>query len=259
MTNDDLSLSSIQSLLPHVDIRWLDDAQSTNSSAKELLFNDPVTPLLVVAQNQTAGRGQHGKYWWSTTGSLTISLAIPSPEPLALNWLPIAAAIVVADCIATNYDQLKPKLKWPNDVFVNRRKVAGILVETIQRDASKFSIIGIGVNVNCEMGDAPAELEKLATSLYQESGSTQNLNCFIAHIFRRMMDIGDRLTRENILPQFSEKSLISLGSQIVVATRNGNQIKGQFAGIGENGELLIRANEEKPIAVVSASIVDYDG
>ncbi len=246
-------------MLPQVDFHWFEDAPSTNSSAKELLLNASATPLLIVAQNQTAGRGQPGKYWWSTTGSLTFSLALPSPEPPSLNLLPTAAAVAVADCIQANYNQLEPKLKWPNDVFVNQRKVAGILVETIQCDASKFSIIGIGVNANCEMGDAPAELEKLATSLFQESGFTQNLNGFIAQIVVRVLDICDNLTRENILPQFLERSLISLGSQIVVETRNGNQITGQFAGIGENGELLIRANEEKAIAVVSASIVDYDG
>lgn len=126
--------------------------RSTNQTALELLQNaEYMRPLLVVADAQTHGRGQHGRAWHSNQGSLTFSLATRFEQPLErLSALPSLIGAAVCDAIKEVTGELEPKLKWPNDVVVNETKVCGILVETKSISGIVDCVTGIGINVDDE-------------------------------------------------------------------------------------------------------------
>jgi BirA family biotin operon repressor/biotin-[acetyl-CoA-carboxylase] ligase len=139
---------------PHVHHRLTD---STNARARELAAAGAPHGTLVTAGEQTAGRGRQGRTWTAAAGdALLMSLLVRGVEPGAA-LLPLVAAVAVCESIAP----LDAAIKWPNDVWVDRRKVAGILLEG--RPQEGWAVIGIGLNVRTRQ--FPDELRSSATSL----------------------------------------------------------------------------------------------
>ncbi len=131
---------------------------STNEEARNLAIEGAAHGTLITADAQTAGRGRQGRVWSAPPrSSLLCSLVLREPP----NLLPLAAGLAVADTVA-GYG-LKPKVKWPNDVLVEDKKIAGILAEG--RPAEGWAVLGIGLNVALRVEDLPAELHATATTL----------------------------------------------------------------------------------------------
>ena len=131
---------------------------STNEEARNLAIAGATHGTLVTADSQTAGRGRQGRVWSAPPkSSLLCSLVLREPP----NLLPLAAGLAVADTVASY--GLVPKVKWPNDVLVNDRKIAGILAEG--RPAEGWAVLGIGLNVAVQLDDLPEELHATATTL----------------------------------------------------------------------------------------------
>lgn len=145
---------------------WLPSIDSTNSFLKKQLERSSQSPLpwLVVADEQTAGRGRSENVWWSDSGSLTFSLAVDRPAFRQELSLVVAMAVRqgLQDWIVTP-SQLR--IKWPNDLYLGPRKLGGILIETIRVDGKSATIIGIGLNISTDFSKAPAEVRTRATSL----------------------------------------------------------------------------------------------
>ena len=136
---------------PHVHYRVTD---STNARARDLAMSGAPHGTLVTATEQTSGRGRQGRSWSAAPGdALLLSLLVRSVSPL----LPLAAAVAVCEAV----EPLQAAIKWPNDVWVERRKVAGILLEG--RPQEGWAVVGIGLNVNTRA--FPPELADSATSL----------------------------------------------------------------------------------------------
>jgi BirA family biotin operon repressor/biotin-[acetyl-CoA-carboxylase] ligase len=130
-------------------------AGSTNERARELAAAGAPHGTLVTASEQTAGRGRQGRTWTAPAGrALLCSLVIREPPRL----LPLAAGVAVASVVGES-----ARLKWPNDVLADRRKVAGILVEG--RPQERWAVLGIGLNVALRPDDFPAELRSSAGTL----------------------------------------------------------------------------------------------
>lgn len=147
-------------------INWVNSVDSTNAKAK----NDYNSGLLksgyvIVADTQTGGRGQMRTKWHDEAGkNLLLTLVIEPQRLLAIDFFRLNQAISLAICDALEKD-CEPKIKWPNDILVDERKIAGILIETsIQRDFIKTAFIGVGLNVNQENFD----FDFKATSLRNE-------------------------------------------------------------------------------------------
>jgi BirA family biotin operon repressor/biotin-[acetyl-CoA-carboxylase] ligase len=137
---------------PRLHLREID---STSDRARELALAGAPHGALVTAAGQTAGRGRQGRAWTTQPGAaVTMSVVLRDPPPL----LPLVAAVAVAE--SCGEDSL---IKWPNDVLVGGRKVAGILAEG--RPHEGWAVLGIGVNVAVEVDDLPAELREKAGSL----------------------------------------------------------------------------------------------
>ncbi len=137
---------------PRVHLRIAD---STNERARELAARGASHGTLVTAREQTAGRGRQGRNWTAPAGrALLCSLVLRDPPRL----LPLAAGVAVADVVGPG-----ALIKWPNDVLLERRKVAGILVEG--RPQERWAVLGIGLNVALRPEDFPAELRERAGTL----------------------------------------------------------------------------------------------
>lgn len=138
--------------VPHVHLR---STGSTNDHARVLAAAGAPHGTLVTAREQSAGRGRQGRSWTGTPGhALLLSIVLRDPPRL----LPLVAAVAVADVCGDD-----ARIKWPNDVLLDGRKVAGILAEG--RPQQAWAVLGIGVNVAVRVEDLPAELRDTATTL----------------------------------------------------------------------------------------------
>jgi BirA family biotin operon repressor/biotin-[acetyl-CoA-carboxylase] ligase len=143
-------------------IRKYKEVLSTNVLAKDKKY--PAWTVLL-AEKQTSGYGRKKDYWFSPKGGLYFSVILPKSTIEDLQTLTILAAFIVAKTIKDTFG-VEPFIKLPNDVYLNGRKIAGILTENVVGQNVKFSIMGIGLNTNIEK--FPKELKNTATSLSKE-------------------------------------------------------------------------------------------
>lgn len=141
---------------------------STNIKAKEV-EHEPWK--IILTEEQTAGYGRKKDAWYSPKGGLYFSIILPKSTIEDLQTLTILAAFIVSKTIKEKFE-VEPFIKLPNDVYLNQKKIAGILTENVLGKEVKFSIMGIGLNTNIE--SFPPELEKKATSLKIELGKKIN-------------------------------------------------------------------------------------
>ncbi len=208
--------------------------ESTNDDVRILAEAGAADGLVLIAERQTAGRGRRGAAWFAPAGeSLAFSILVRPQEPKAL-WprLALAAGVAVAEAIETL--GLQAGIKWPNDVWISSRKIAGILVEA----GANFAVVGIGLNVNTTA--FPAEVEKIATSLEIEISHPQSRADVLAKIIdrfaRRRREIG---TDFDALVEAVASRCVLTGKHVTLITANG-PCEGRVEGIGSGGELLLR-------------------
>jgi BirA family biotin operon repressor/biotin-[acetyl-CoA-carboxylase] ligase len=120
---------------------------STQDTAREIALDGHLLPFAVTAETQSGGRGRCGKSWDSRPGGLWLTLALAVPSAAAVRQSAMAAAHGVASAVLTE-NGVRTLVKWPNDLLVERRKVCGILAETLVQSGTTILLVGIGVNVN---------------------------------------------------------------------------------------------------------------
>ena len=219
----------------HLMIR--ESVESTNDEVHSLAKNGAPHGRIVLAERQTAGRGRRGAAWFAPTGeSLAFSILLRPTEAKTL-WPRLALATGLAVAEAIESFGLQVGIKWPNDVWIGARKVAGILVEA----GANFAVIGIGLNVNTT--EFPPEVAKFATSLQMETGQAFSRAEVMAVVIRRFS-----IRSRQIGPDFPE--LISTVRQRCVLTGQrvslitaGEARKGTVEGIADSGELLFRSEK----------------
>ncbi|MDX2050732.1 MAG: biotin--[acetyl-CoA-carboxylase] ligase [Rickettsiaceae bacterium] len=219
----------------------LDEIDSTNDEARRIAMS-PGSPsyLVVCAKKQTFGRGRSGKQWESPLGNLFMSVIVPINRDLEqMSQLSFVVGLALERAILGFFNKysLRPQieLKWPNDVLLNDKKVAGILLESIDSNA-KSLVIGIGVNVT----QMPFVRDKIITSLYNEGlrdlDNTDVLHAFMLN-FETLYDewnIGGFLSiREMWL-----KKAKGLGDIITVST-GASRISGKFMDIDFKGKIRL--------------------
>jgi len=150
--------------------------ESTNDLARQAVTDGlGDCPVLVSAERQTRGRGRGDHTWWSDRGSLTFTIGIdpvqhglrPEHEPRVA----LATAVAVIDALAQWIPRDRIKLRWPNDVEVAGRKIAGILPERVECPRGVRLLIGIGINVSTRLDDAPSDIQRMATSVAQHASN----------------------------------------------------------------------------------------
>jgi BirA family transcriptional regulator, biotin operon repressor / biotin---[acetyl-CoA-carboxylase] ligase len=207
---------------------------STNDEVRILAENGTQEGLIVLAHQQTAGRGRRGAAWFSPPGeSLAFSVLLKPDEPKAL-WprLALATGLAVAEAIETVVPLAG--IKWPNDIWIRQKKIAGILVEA-GRD---FVVVGIGLNINTL--DFPPEVSDIATSLARETGEPVSRSEIFAAIIRRLDHRRHQIGAgfEEILSAVRLRCVLT-GNAISLLTPTGYR-EGICEGIAPGGELKLR-------------------
>lgn len=192
---------------------------------------------VVVAETQSASRGRQGRNWVSRSGNLYLSVVLyPSLQTLpCLNSL---CGVAVVRAIA-NISGLKPRIKWPNDILLNDKKVAGLLVESaIAGDTVRYSIIGIGVNVALD-ADEIDEIAGGAISLNHASAGDIPRDELLREILQQLDALYIQLNHGNSPVEEWEELLDTLGQRVRV-TWQGEEYVGFADGVDSQGSLLLR-------------------
>ena len=230
-----LSAARIRDALPGVSVEVFRELDSTNSEAKRRLREGLTAPLLLAAEHQTAGRGRQGKSFYSPDGTgIYMTLTVHPHAPLT-DAVSVTTRASVAVCRAIRkVTGLKPAIKWVNDLYLNKKKICGILVEAISdysAGVTKSLVIGVGVNVTTE--DFPEELTAAASL-----GVAVDRNLLIAAIAGELLKETENLSDRSYLDDYRAWSLV-LGRQIVW-TLNGERREALAVEIDADGGLVIR-------------------
>ncbi|MBS0204137.1 MAG: biotin--[acetyl-CoA-carboxylase] ligase [Planctomycetes bacterium] len=223
--------------------QWHSELASTNSRALELAADlSVVTPLLIGATTQTAGRGRGTNRWWAGDGTLMFSILFDMPR-LGLpqsEWprFSLATALSIAETIEAFLPNVPVGLKWPNDVWLGNRKTCGILIEQSDRSPGRL-VVGIGLNINTQFADAPDDLRAIATSLYSESGQKFPLSDVLFRLLQRWdINIAAQRSGDWNLQRLWSRLCVLKGRQVRVTAASG-ETTGLCQGIADDGALLI--------------------
>ncbi|GAB4326640.1 MAG: biotin--[acetyl-CoA-carboxylase] ligase [Candidatus Zixiibacteriota bacterium] len=221
---------------------------STNAAAIELAEAGAPEGTVVVAEEQTRGRGRLGRNWHSAPGLGIWSSVVLRPDvsPDSITGISIVAALAFAET-ADNQLGLDVQLKWPNDGLINRRKVCGILVEsTAEVGRSHYAVCGIGINVAHTESDFPPEIRPLATSLTLVAGRPVDRLAFYRQFLYDFETLYDTFVRDGLaplLPIYRARSIL-LGRTVTV-TQGTRQTTGVAESIDEMGRLILRVGTQR--------------
>jgi BirA family transcriptional regulator, biotin operon repressor / biotin---[acetyl-CoA-carboxylase] ligase len=154
--------------LPHRHFRSTD---STNARARELAAAGAPHGTVVTAAEQTAGRGRQGRSWTAPPDKALLYSAIVRPLEERHAMLPLAVPLAVCEAAEQLRPDLDCKVKWPNDIHVESRKLAGVLIEARPQDG--WAVVGVGLNLTIELDEFPPELRDTATSIFKSGHRTE--------------------------------------------------------------------------------------
>lgn len=217
---------------------YMSRARSTMLLAEELVGK--CSNLALIAGIQTQGRGRYGRRWSSPRGGLWFSLLHDLKiDPSLLPFVGLAMAISVVECLKDF--GIEAKIKWPNDVIVNDRKICGILIDSkILKNKTSHIIAGVGINVNFSSNILPVELKDKTITLFDILGYKIDLISLLDALTEKYYAYMKELQRENLslILEKVNTSLYGKGEEVIVYTTNGS-FRGKLERIDESGALII--------------------
>lgn len=227
-------------------VECFDELPSTNDLALRMAPDArTLTPRLLIARRQTAGRGRGANLWWSAPGALTFSLILDVDDiRLSRSQWPcvaLTAALSICEAVQTLVPGADVGLKWPNDVWLNERKIAGILVEIPQcrPPVPARLVVGVGWNVNNSFDDAPIKIQAVGTSLCDAlSESFDPTTVLLNWLTRFMFNLVELAQRPTDLAA-RWRQLCVLRSRIVTVASGDEIVSGRCGGIEDDGSLII--------------------
>ncbi|MBM3834103.1 MAG: biotin--[acetyl-CoA-carboxylase] ligase [Verrucomicrobia bacterium] len=240
------------------DIRVFQETTSTNDVIEKLASDGVKEGVVVFAEAQSKGRGRLGRKWISPArkGIWFSVLLRPNLRPSEATRLNIAASTAVARAIRSE-TELHPQIKWPNDILMGGRKVAGILTElSAELDHVKHIALGIGVDANLTASDFPADLRKQATSIKLEAGRNVDRAALATAVLRELdVDYG-RISSgqfEAVADEW-EELCSTLGHNISI--RVGDRLlQGRAESLDDDGALLLRTQHGRLERIVGGDVV----
>jgi BirA family biotin operon repressor/biotin-[acetyl-CoA-carboxylase] ligase len=230
-------------------------AESTQDEARKLAILGASPGTAVMALTQSRGRGRMGAQWVSPPGkNLAISVILrPTVEPREAPILGMLVSIVVADVVDSLCEPFRACVKWPNDVLINKRKIAGILSEAqITNGNLDFVIVGIGLNVNSQLSDFPADISEFLTSCSIMTGRSFDLREVAQTVLNRMKVFVNRFECEG-------SGFVSLDWQERWPHKNQlicrDGLEGTAVGVDTDGALLVRGLDGERFKIISGEVV----
>lgn len=236
-------------------VEYRDEVDSTNNLAKELARKGASEGTLVVADKQTSGKGRLGRNWESPAGTgIWMSLILrPNILPQYASELTLVAGLGVCEAIKKSTG-LEAKIKWPNDVVVNGKKVCGILTEmSAEMDRINYVVVGIGINANMEA--FPEELPH-ATSLKIEGQKEyirkEIIQCFLEIFEKDYNQYRVDMSLESMKARY-EENCITLHQRVKLLKREGESIA-EAIGITNSGALIVKYENGMEEEIVSGEV-----
>lgn len=247
----------LQGKIPDVAVRVFKSIDSTNAEAKRLLQEGGVQTTLLVAEEQTAGRGRLGRPFYSPrSNGLYMSLILPH-VPMGTDPGLITTAAAVAVCRAIEQTTGKsPQIKWVNDLFLNGRKICGILSEGIidfETQTIQSIIVGMGINIRVAEEAMPPELQGIVGGIYDKGEDDEAVrNELAAQILQEFFSLFPGDDSRGYLEEYRRRCFV-LGKEVTF-TRNGERNRGKARTIDEQGGLVIRLESGEDITLTYGEI-----
>lgn len=245
MRRPSLDAARLDALAPVLAVEVLDETTSTNAVAGERARAGAPEGAVVVAEHQTAGRGRLDRTWQTPPRSaLTFSVVLRPTVPAGeWPWLPLLTGHVVARSLrGAGY---AAGVKWPNDVLIGDRKVAGILVERVETPTGPAAVVGIGLNVSLTAEELPVPT---ATSLAIESGTEPDRTGVLVLLLEALVEAytawqaGGPEARDHLASSYAA-ACVTVGRDVTVALPGGDQLLGRATGVDRQGRLVVTGPE----------------
>ena len=260
MTNDSVSAEGIGPFLYQSkfaeNIRVFPTIDSTNREAKDQALHEAAHGTVIIADSQTQGKGRFGRAFFSPPGGGLYMSFILSADRLGFAN-PTAVTVYAAVCVCEAVEAvcgMKPSIKWVNDIFLNGKKICGILAEATtdvdNRGAGKI-ILGIGVNVSTKTVDFPEELRSAVSSLYPDGNARISRNQLAAEIINRIL-AADRPSETEIFERYRNRLFI-LGSYVNVI-QGKEEYRARALDIDGDGHLLVQMGNGEIRTLLSGEV-----
>jgi BirA family biotin operon repressor/biotin-[acetyl-CoA-carboxylase] ligase len=255
MANKSLSVAKIQKGLATGiigrNLRYYPRLASTMETARQVAQQGAAEGTVVIAGEQTAGRGRLKRAWLSPGGNITLSIVL-YPEISTLPYLVMIASLAATYAIESATG-LQPQIKWPNDVLIRRKKAAGILIENeVRGSQAARAVVGIGINVALQAAGFQ-EIAATATSLESELGKKISREDVIIALLTEFERWYRKLPERDAIFQAWRGRLATLG-QKVTATWGEETIRGVAESVDESGALWIRRTDGVLTKVVAGDV-----
>ena len=232
------------------------ETDSTNLQARLLASRGAPEGTLVVAEAQTQGRGRRGRTWFSPPSrSLYISVILrPSMAPAQAPRITLMTAVAVARTLRKS--GLDARIKWPNDILVGGKKIAGILTEvSMEMDRVDWVIVGLGLNVNTPADQMPPDIREIATSVRSVAGRTFSRTGLLCAFLENFEAVYEQLKSEGFGPIMAQwRSMSDIIGQRVYVDVMGTRHMGTVAAVDNDGVLILKDDEGRTRRIFSGDV-----
>ena len=231
--------------------------ESTNKTAKEMAVAGAEHGTVIISDCQTMGRGRYSRDFFSPSGGGLYMSIVLRPEALHFeNPTSVTAFAAVTVCEAIeSISKKEPKIKWVNDIFIDGKKVCGILTEAVtdfESGGLDWVVLGIGINISIRTEDFPSDLQSLATSIYPDEKMPGVRNKLSAEIINRILEF-EALPSETEIFEKYKKRLMMLGKEITVI-QNQMEYKATAIDVDSVGHLIVKNENGEIITLTSGEI-----
>jgi BirA family biotin operon repressor/biotin-[acetyl-CoA-carboxylase] ligase len=238
-------------------VRRFETVPSTNDAARALALEGAAHGTAVLAREQTSGRGTKGRAWHSPAGlGLYTSFILRGPAGGAVPFphlVPLAAGLAASDAILETAG-LETRLKWPNDILHDGKKLGGILCEGVDAGApGGFAIVGIGLDVGHGAADFPEELRATATSLRLAGSRVPGIETLwraLCGTLERWYNVLTRGDKEAVVEAFGSRSAFARGAAVSIET-DADRFEAEYLGLDPDGRLVVSRRGAGPLVLGS--------
>lgn len=244
----------------NLEIIFQKSVESTNTKLKELAENSAKHGTVLISQNQTGGKGRLGRSFYSPDGGLYISVLLRPNFPASESvFITVAAAVAVAKAIESISNK-RAGIKWVNDIYIDDRKVCGILTEAamdFESGTVNYAIVGMGINIYPSQEGFPDEIKEVAGCVFDEKPNENVKTKLAAMILSNFMEFYDNLEKREFIEEYWVRSILTNCN--ILFSQGIKKFSGTVLGINENAELIVELDNGETKTFSSGEVlIDKD-